>query len=273
MRRLPVLILAVATLMAGCSGASDDPEPTAKPPATQDRPVTLESLRLDWPTAQGRLLVADRPATPDGFDDAMLSRMATTLTKWARVAAVDDMVWHSADPFADVKKALPDKAAATLAKQVKDEVSPHLGVANVFGDDVTVVGTPKITSAWKVTTDEDEAGKPYVLLELQTRAAYEVRLGDGSSRVIGVLRVHGLSAYKDTTDDFGVGGGWQEFGAGDCALALDDALVPDSDRDAALEDLKTFIRIGKGTKLDMPRLGVQEQVDAEYLKRCRDGQV
>jgi hypothetical protein len=199
--------------------------------------------------------------------------MATVLTKWATVAAVDDAVWHSTDPFTDVKKALPAKAAATLAKQVKGEVSPHLGVANVFGKDLTVVGTPMITSAWKITTDKDEAGKPYVLLELQTRAAYEVRLGDGSTRVIGVLRVHGLSAYQDTTDDFGVGGGWQEFGAGDCALALDDALEPDSDRAQGLKDLKTFIRIGKGTKLEMPKLPVQEQVDSEYLKRCRDGQV
>lgn len=272
MLRLPALVLAVAMLTAGCSGGSDDAEPMAKPTANEDRPVTLESLRLDWPKAQGRLVVPDRPATPDGFDDAMLSRMATVLTAWAKVAAADDMVWHGADPFADVKKALPGKAAATLAKQVKGEVSPHLAVANVFGDDVTVVGTPMITSAWKMTT-EDDAGKPYVLLELQTRAAYEVRLGDGSSRVIGVLRVHDLSAYTDTTDDFGIGGGWQEFGAGDCALALDDALEPDSDREEGLDDLKTFIRIGKGTKLEMPKLPAQEQVDAEYLKRCRDGQV
>lgn len=270
MRRLTPLVLALAILTSGCTG-SDDPEP--KPTATDDRPVTLEALRLDWPTAQGRLVVGDRPKTPAGFDDAMLDRMAKVLTKWAKVAAVDDSVWHSSDPFSDVKKALPAKAAATLAKRVKGEVSPHLGVANVFGDDVTVVGTPMITTAWKLTTDKDEAGKPYALLELQTRAAYEVRLGDGSSRVIGVLRVHGLSAYKDTTDDFGVGGGWQEFGAGDCALALDDALVPDSDRDEGVKDLATFIRVGKGTKLEMPKLPVDEHVDAEYLKRCEDGQV
>jgi hypothetical protein len=272
MRRLTPLLLALAILISGCTSGSDEPEPTPTS-AADDRAVTLEALRLDWPTAQGKLVVGKPPATPDGFDDATLTRMATVLKKWAKVAAVDDAVWHSADPFAAIKKALPAKAAATLTRQLKGEVSPHLAVANVFGDDVTVVGTPMITTAWKMTTDKDEAGKPYVLLELQTRAAYEVRLGNGVSRVIGVLRVHGLSAYKDTTDDFGVGGGWQEFGAGDCALALDDALVPDSDREAGLKDLATFIRVGKGTKLEMPKLPVQEQVDDEYLKRCRDGQV
>ena len=127
--------------------------------------------------------------------------------------------------------------------------------------------TPMITTAWKVSTAKDDGGRAYVLLELQTRAAYEVRVKDGPSRVIGVLRVHGLSAYADTTDDFGVSGSWQEFGAGDCALALDD------DTAEALKDLRTFIEVGDGSKLVMPKLGVEEQVDEEYLKRCRDGSV
>lgn len=271
MRRLSALVLAMAMTCTACTSGSDDPAP--KPTSSEPSSITFGSLDLDWPKAQGTLDPPELPATPKGFDAARIDDMATALTKWAAAAAVDDTVWHSADPFVEVKKALPAKAAATLDKRVKDEVSPDLGVANVFGKDVAVVGTPAVTSTWKMTTDKDEAGKPYVLLELQTRTAYEVRLGDGPTRVIGVLRVHGLSAYEDGTGDLGVGGGWQEFGAGDCALALDDALVPDSDRDEGLEDLKTFVRIGNGTKLEMPKLPVQDQVDAEYLKRCRDGQV
>lgn len=50
-------------------------------------------------------------------------------------------------------------------------------------------------------------GERYVRLELQTRAAYEVWLGDDApTRVIGVLRVHGVSAYREMTDDLGVSG-------------------------------------------------------------------
>jgi len=267
MRRLFALVLTVAMMCAACTAGSDEPK------TTSSRAVSFESLNLEWPKAQGTLDPADLPSAPEGFDASTLERMAKLLTKWAALTVVDEAGWHSADPLSEVRKVLPKDAAATLQKQVKGEVSPHLAVANVFRDDVTVIGSPMITSAWRVTTEKDAADKTFMRLELQTRAAYEVRLGSGGTRVIGVLRVQGLSAYPDTTDNFGVSGGWQEFGAGDCDLALDDAFVPDSDRDESLKDLKTFIRVGDSDTLEMPDLGVQERVDAEYLKRCRDGQV
>ncbi|MEJ7635934.1 hypothetical protein [Aeromicrobium sp.] len=271
MRKLLALLLAIATLSAGCSAGSDDPDP--RPALSKGETISLASLGLDWPRATGTLTPPKRPATPAGFDDVDLDEMAKVLTKWATVAALDDAVWQDNDPRPAVAATLPKAAGSTLRKQVKDAVSPHLAVANVFADDVSIIGKPLVTSAWKVSKDKDGKGKSYILLELQTRTAYEVRSGDGPTRVIGVLRVHGLSAYADTTDDFGVGGGWQEYGAGDCALALDDELRPESDGADALKDLKTFTRIGDGSKLEMPELGVQEQVDDEYLKRCREGQV
>jgi len=271
MHRLTPLLLAVAIVVSACTSGSSDPEPT--PTTTSSGPVTLVSLGLDWPTAQGRLVVPKVPSAPAGFDDKTLGRMATVLEKWARLSTVDEGGWHSGDPLSDVRTVLPKDTAGTFEQQLRGQVSPHLAVANVFGDDVTVVGSPMITTAWRVATEKDQANERFIRLELQTRAAYEVRIGNRPSRVIGVLRVHSLTAYKDTTDDFGIGGGWQEFGASDCALALDDQLVPDSDREHGLKDLKTFIRVGNGTKVEMPRLPVQDQVDPEFLKRCRDGQV
>ena len=272
MRRLTPLLLVVAIALSGCTSGSSDPEPTTDATTAGDSAVTLASLALDWPTAQGRLVVPKVPAAPSGFVDSTVDRMADVLKKWARLSTVDDGMWHSGDPLSEVRTVLPDGTAGTYEEQLRGVVSPHLAVANVFGDDVTVVGTPMITAAWRVSTEKDQADKAFVRLELQTRAAYEVRIGDGPSRVIGVLRVHSLSAYKDTTDDFGIGGGWQEFGASDCALALDDALVPDSDRADALKDLKTFIRVGSGSTVEMPELPAQDRVDPDYLKRCRDGQ-
>ena len=271
MRRLPALVLAVAALCPACTSGSDEPSPKPAPNAT--RPISLESLDLDWPKAQGELDPPELPAAPEGFSAKTLDQMATVLEKWARLSTVDENTWHSDIPFSDIRTVLPKDAAETYEQQIKGQVSPNLAVANVFRHDVTVIGSPLITSAWKVSTEKDPANERFMRLDLQTRAAYEVRLGNGSSRVIGVLRVHSLSAYKDTTDDFGVGGGWQEFGAGDCALALDDALVPDSDRAESLKDLKTFIRVGGDSKLEMPELPAGDKVDAEYLKRCRDGQV
>lgn len=260
MRRLLGTLFAVLLACAACTSGSDadaDPQPAAAS-ATEVPAVSLASVGIDWPEAQGELAPGDRPDTPDGFDDELLDRMAGVLTDWAQVSTLD----QDAD--------LPAEVDTAWREQTKDAVSPRLAIANVFGDDVTVVGAPRVTTAWRQSTEVDDAGNEYVLLELQTRAAYEVRLGDDApTRVIGVLRVHGLSAYPDTTDDFGVSGGWQEFGATDCALALDDALTPDGNVDAAKLDLQTFVTIGGGKTVEMPSLGDEQQVDAEYLKRCR----
>ena len=272
MRRLVGVLAAVLVLCAACTGSGNAQAPTTS--STKGRTITLTSLGLDWPKAQGELDPGRRPATPAGFDDDTLDDMASILTDWSRVAAVDDAVWHSAAPIEQVADAVPAPVAKALRGRVSKLVSPRLSVGNVFADDVTVVGSPMITTAWKVSTQKDEDGKTFVLLELQTRAAYEVRVGSGPTRVIGMLRVQGLNAYPDTTkDDFGVSFGWQEFGAGDCALALDDDLVPDADLAETRSDLETFQRVGDTADLEMPDLDTDEQVDADYLKRCRAGAV
>jgi len=272
MRRLVGALAAVLLVSAGCTGGSD-PEPEPVPVVTTNAPsIRLDSLDVDWPVAGVKLDVGKPPAAPDGFDADLITRMESILTDWARVTTIDDEVWHSLAPVEQVIGTLPPAVGTALGEQTEDAVSPELAVANVFGDQVTVVGAPIITTAWNVSTQTDEAGAQYVLLELQTRAAYEVRLGgDAPTRVIGMLRVHGLSAYPETTDDFGVTGGWQEFGASDCALALDDDLVPDTDLDQTVRDLKTFVAVGDGKTLEMPTLNAEEQVDADYLERCRDG--
>lgn len=268
MRRLSMAMIAVLMVCAGCTDGAGEEHPDSAAPEE----ISFSSLGIDWPAA-GSVDWAEPPATPEGFDDSLVERMADTLVSWAGVAATDEDVAHSAKALDLVVDALPDAIGSTLRAQVKGAVSPRLGVANVFAADVTIVGSPRITSAWKVSTPKDDDGKPYLLLQLQTRAAYEVRVGDGPTRVIGMLRVHGLSAYADRAAEFGVTGGWQEFGAADCALALDDELTPDGDADDARKDLATFVRIGSQDALEMPKLGVQDQVDAEYLKRCRAGAV
>ncbi|MCW2830622.1 MAG: hypothetical protein JWP31_1314 [Aeromicrobium sp.] len=269
--RTLMIVLSFILACAACSDSDRGSDGDGRPRPSAS-PQTFDSTGIDWPDSGDKLVLRHRPATPDGFDDEQLDDMATILTSWAS-AAVLDPVRRSDDPVDDVVDALPKRTGETLRKQVAGSVSPRLAVANVFAADVDVVGRPKITTAWKVTTDNDDDGKPFVLLELQTRTAYEVRLDDGPTRVIGVLRVHGLSAFADTTDDYGVSAGWQEFGAGDCALALDDALVPDSNTEEAVEDLKTFVGVGNQDGLVMPDLDVEQQVDAEYLKRCRDGSI
>lgn len=275
MRRRVGALVTVASLLAACTSTSDEPAPPPSSSApTAEASSTLASEGIDWPRAGAPLQVSAPPAAPDGFDDALVTRMADVLTTWAGATTVDADVWQGDDPVAAVTDALPSAVRAALTRQTQTSgaVSPELAVANVFGDAVEVIGEPAVTTAWKVTTKDDEAGQPYVTVQLQTRAAYEVRVGAGGpTRVVGVLRVHGLSAYPGTTDDFGVTTGWQEFGAGDCALAVDDALVPDNDVDRAVTDLATFVDVGDQPDLRMPALDDEEKVDDAYLDRCRNG--
>jgi hypothetical protein len=271
---LTVTSLVVATGLGGCSSPDDAPAPapTTSSSAPADASTSLDAVGVDWPRSGTTLDVAAAPDAPDGFDDALVGRMADVLTAWGAATTVDPDVWHADAPADVVAEALPPASGAALVQQTSAAVSPELAVANVFADDVEVVGEPAVTTAWKVATETDDDGQRYVVLQLQTRAAYEVRLGDGGPiRVVGVLRVHGLSAYPGTTDDFGVTTGWQEFGAGNCALALDDDLVPDDDPAAAAEDLATFVDVGDQPAVRMPALDDDDRVDDAYLARCRNG--
>jgi hypothetical protein len=270
LRRLAAPALAAVLLCTGCT--SGDTDGGLKPdPGTKDDAITFATAKVDWAPADGEIDFGTRPEAPEGFDDEMVAEMEDALTSWATVAALDERTWHSDDAQSLVADALPGPVGSALKDQQDGAVSPDLGVANVFGPDVEVLGAPRVSVAWALSTPEDDDGRQYVDVQLQTRAAYEVRRDGGPTRVIGVLRVHGLSAYPDTTDDFGLTGGWQEFGAADCVLALDDHLSPDSDVTDARTDLETFARIGAGTELEMPELPTEELVDAEYLKRCRNG--
>jgi hypothetical protein len=271
MRSLVGALMVVLIVVAGCTDGSQTRDRPAEKTSTAPAAADLASLGVDWPRAAGPLEAGDPPAAPDGFSADLVTRMAGILTGWAGATTLDEDVRHSRAPVDDVVGALPTEVGASLRTLTKGAVSPGLAVANVFADEVTVVGAPAVTTAWKVSTETDDQGQQYVLLQLQTRAAYEVRVGDDApTRVIGVLRVHGLSAYPGTTTDFGVTGGWQEFGAGDCALALEDDLVPDGDVAAAAVDLKAFVEVGDGATLKMPALGAGDRVDADYLQRCRD---
>lgn len=266
MRLIGTLVCALL-LVSGCTGGDDDSLPAPDQ-------ITIDSLDLDWPQAQGDTLDPTAPPeVPKGFDETRYGRMVDALTTWASATTLDAEVRSSDDPAAAVGADLPDAIGSQVSELGAQTVSPRLAVANVFADDVTVLGEPRITTAWRAETIERD-GAPALSLKLQTRTAYEVRIGeDGPKRVIGMLRVHELITRTGETGDIGVGFSWQEFGASDCTLALDDALRPDQETAPAREDLATFVEVGSGDTVEMPDLGDGETVDQEYLDRCRAGQV
>src|SRR5215207_1546858 len=84
MRGLSALFIAVLLVCVGCT---DDDEPEPKSTQTSSlstvESISLESLGLGWPKAQGALMAKSRPATPAGFNDEVLDRMASLLESWA----------------------------------------------------------------------------------------------------------------------------------------------------------------------------------------------
>nr|MCW2728130.1 hypothetical protein [Aeromicrobium sp.] len=272
MRRLVGALAAVLLLSAGCTAGSD-PKPESEPSPSASPGISLTSLDLDWPRVDGKLEVSKPPSAPGGLvGDDVVERMGGVLVDWATASTVDADVWHSETPVDQVVDVLPASVAANLRKGTQGVVSRNLAFANVFADEVTVVGSPIVSTAWKISTEANDEGRQYVLLELQTRAAYEVRLGDdGPTTVIAMLRVHGVTAYPDTTgEDFGVSAAWREFGARGCSLVLDDSLVPAGNLDDTTEDLEQFVEVSDAEELVMPPLEEDQEVDSGYADRCRD---
>lgn len=123
-----------------------------------------------------------------------------------------------------------------------------------------------MTAVWDTTADDES-----VTVSLQTRTAYEVRNDEGLVRVIGVLRTQG--AIAGAADGWGTVTGWQEFGAGDCAIVLDGFLTPGGDADDQITDLTEFAEIGNGDEAVTPALPEDEQVDEDFARACEAGRV
>ncbi len=255
--RRPVVLLMVAVLaLSGCT--RDEPEATPTP-AAQPTPVeeiTLTDLGIgDWPAASAPF--PEAPARPEGVTKAEYDRMVTTVETWARQAATAPTT---------VGDGLPPAVAATIATVADEQAAPSLARGTVLDPALEVLGS-RMTSAWKLSSADGSTN-----LSLQTRAAYEVRAPDGPVRVIGVLRTQGVIDSPDS-DDWGTVMGWQEFGAADCATALDDFLTPGGDADDQESDLSVFVEIGNGTEAVTPAIDEDEVVNEEFLQRCRAGRI
>ncbi|MGZ8771651.1 MAG: hypothetical protein ACXWXJ_11715 [Aeromicrobium sp.] len=267
-----LFLLLVILATTGCQGADKKsvPKPTPSPAAA----VTFASLGgKDWPVGEDGMSLDSLPSAPLGFTDTDVRQLATIIIKWAKAAALDKRVFHSAAPAEGVTATLPSFPGNDLFRDVSDAVSPRLSAANVFGNDVEVLGEPRMTSAWLASAITGADGVSYLSVKLQTRTAYEVTDVTKDKRVIGVVRQHGLNSFgaRQVDEQYGESWSWQEFGADGCDLVTDDSLTPDVDQVDANKELASFV-----TMLDSPtivehRLDAEDRVDKDYQKRCQDG--
>lgn len=263
--RLVLTALIAALVLAGCSDAVED-EPDV--PERTIEPVTFASLGIeDWAEAAD-VEFPDAPSAPDGVDAQAWADATEALDAWARAAAFDPAgLPEEFEPLsAQVFAALPGIARSDLAARIAERTAPTLGVATVFADAEAITGI-KATAAWR-SGEVDEGGLVHVL-ELQTRTAYELTV-DGVTFVVGVIRTQAMSLRPGVEEAPGTLTGWQEFGASDCVLALDDRIEPDVLSKSERDDLERFAEVASGTTWAEPELGDDEIVNEDFLNRCRN---
>lgn len=253
-------VAAILLLVAGCT--TDEPSSgtstaTTSPSAEPAEQITLAQLAVeDWPALGdgGIPQPPERPASVGARDyDAMTGAVRT----WAVQAATAP---------ATVGQGLPNGLPEAIDAMAAEQTAPALARGNVLGPELEVVDS-RMTAAWDVSVDGGVA-----TVALQTRAAYEVRLPDGPVRVVGVLRTQGVVS-SPRASAWGTVMGWQEFGADDCGVALDDVLAPGGDADDQVQDLQVFVDVGNGERAVTPDLPDEDRIDADFLDRCRAGRV
>ncbi|MBC9226112.1 hypothetical protein GL325_07255 [Aeromicrobium sp. 636] len=260
MRRPVLLLVLVSFVLAACTWRSDDSDrgDAPEPQPTPTTSISFEDLGVaDWPSPD-EARFPEPPARPEWLAAEEYARMVAAVRTWA-VQAV-------ASPE-QVGAGLPEELAAMIADAGEDDaVAPALAQGNVLDPGLEVLATG-LTGAWTLSDDGESMN-----LALQTRAAYEVRTPDGPVRVIGVLRTQGIIAGPDTPE-WGTVMGWQEFGAADCAIALDGFLTAGGDADDLQSDLGTFAEIGNGDEAITPELPDDQLVDEDFKRRCEAGRV
>lgn len=257
-----LLLVLSAFLIAGCgvfSGGESDAQSAATPdpqPSPTEQ-ISLADLGIDdWP-AVTRQQIPEPPSRPVGVDQREYDDMVAAIGAWALQAASRPDT---------VGEGLPPALADSLDEAFAAQTAPALARGSVLEPGLEVLDS-RMTAAWDVTEVEDETR-----VSLQTRTAYEVRAEGGPVRVIGVLRTQGLIAVPEA-QGWGTILGWQEFGAADCAIALDGFLTPGGDTDDQQHDLTIFAEIGSAPEAVSPALQEEDNIDEDFKRACAAGRV
>lgn len=268
-RVLVVATVLASVLLASCGGESSGDEEAAKPstPTTSAPPepaLTLTDLGVDdWPLGD-EVEFASPPKAPSGIAQEKFDQFEYTLKEWMRAGFLDEEVRTADDPRQALRRALGVTWGMKLHTQMGQNPVPHVSAANVFADDVELLGPPAIGTAWKV--GDVNGGKT---LELQARAFYPVSVGGGPATVVGVVRSHRLTTpLPGFYGDDQTGYTWQVFGTDRCALATQDVLLPEEPTAETTKDLRKVAAGGPGkyTKLDLEK---SETIDEKTVSRCK----
>jgi hypothetical protein len=260
-RQRPLAVVTmVATLtaltLAGCSPQSAGPAPEPDP----DGATTFATLGIDdWPEEFRPL--DDAPPAPEQLDGTRYAQLTGAIAGFARVATLDADLRDLEDPIPELTERLEDPFARLIPLVAEQETSPRVTLLNYFGEGVEVVEGPLVQHVWNVGPAAD--GGDGTTIALQTWAAYEVAAADGATGVIGVYR-----EFARTERDNGhTGATWETAGVDTCALAVDDAMVPDPSDDQR-DLLEQFAEEGSEHAFEVRE--VEGTITEEFKASCLD---
>lgn len=237
----------IVTLAATCARPNGSDQ-------TQAGPLALGDLNtLGW-TDFSQLQSVDLlpPDVPEGVDEAEYDTVVRHLSAWAKGSLEANGVQGSQldAEFVELLAELTDRGPSGLLIE-RTPFADGLQTSQVRG-----------TAVWELVSESP------LTLQLQTRVVWQLRNPAGAESLIAVVRTHG-AAYQ--AGAWGLAGAWQEFGADDCALALDGVLRPGGEIASQTQDLRRFEAFAQTKELQGLEFADDEILDDAFLERCRTG--
>lgn len=248
-QRLRTFAAVLCVLVASVSGCSSE---NSTPESTQEKPLTLSDLDMEGWTDLNADPFPKAPKNPNKTTAKDYDRAAQILHQWALATLGSPEKTLAAVPK-EVRAELDSIADAAPARNVSlgAQFADGLAAKSVWG-----------TGAWRETS-----AKP-LHLEFQTRVLWELDGGDGNVRLVGLVRTHALI---DDGKSLSIGQSWQEFGADDCALAIEEVIRPGGDVAEQNKDLRKFVDIANSPDVLPPNFSADDVVDDQFVERCRAG--
>lgn len=246
LRAIAFVFCVIVVTVSGCS--SGDPEAKAR----HEQPLSLADLDMDGWVNLSTDSLPQAPRNPNKVPAAKQERAELILHRWASAALGDPEQTLDSAPK-DVRHELELMADAGPARGVS------LGTG--FGEGLTV------KSRWGTGVWKETSAAP-LHLEYQTRVLWELEDADGQVRLVGMVRTHVL---VNDGESISIGQSWQEFGADDCALVVEETIRPGGDVAEQNKDLRRFEEIANSAEVVSPDFSEDDVVDQEFANRCRAG--
>ena len=242
------MLCVIAVTASSCSSGGSE---SAKP---QEKPLALSDIATDGWIDLTTDPLPKAPKNPNKTAANDYDRAAQILHQWAQATL---------GPPEETLAAVPKEVRVELEEIADAGPARNVSLGAQFGEGLAA------KSVWGTGVWRETSAKP-LHLEYQTRVLWELEDADGNVRLVGMVRTHALIDDGETRS---IGHSWQEFGADDCALAIEEDIRPGGDIAEQNKDLRTFVDIANSLEVVPPDFSADDVVDEQFVERCRAGTV